>query len=75
MGLGKKNQSLQIHCPVDSLEGKKGLVGAVSAGDWFADALWIINSSLPSGRGFFEYSLGKGRGIFPSLSQGGKLRH
>lgn len=75
MGLGKKNQSLQIHCPVDSLEGKKGLVGAVSAGYWFADALWIINSSLPSGRGFFEYSLGKGRGIYPSLSQGGKLRH
>lgn len=50
--------------------------GSVFAeGDWFADALWIFNSSLPSARGFFEYSLGKGRGIYPSLSQGRKLRH
>lgn len=29
MGLGGKKESLQIHCPVDSLEGKKGLVGDV----------------------------------------------
>lgn len=27
MGLGGKKESVQIHCPVDSLEGKKGLIG------------------------------------------------
>lgn len=55
MGLGRK-ESLQIHCPVDRLEGKNGLAreSVLAKGGWFDDAVWIIIPLLPSARGLFE---------------------
>lgn len=79
MGLGKKRASLQIHCPVDKLEGKNGLGGEVLF------LLKEIGLLMPSGLStpcclLPEALLNsspqeRGEGVYPSFSQGGKLRH
>lgn len=79
-GVGKKKpESLQIHCPGDRLEGKNGLVrqdlfllkkigllilSGLSALCLLPEAFW--NTAAPRK---------EGRGIYPSFSQGEKLRH